>query len=197
MVLTWLLAASGFAFAFEADQRCASMLDEWRRAFDAVKECSSAYRQLKDESVSSAIEDRISDKGKRKVAAVVRDVLQDRKARLETAGKELESRLGQEKDLFTRWRSCIGQGRKASNARANSPEVREREEYIGQARELLLDEAYVQYKDYRAPGPRYSYENPQASGRNPWGYGQSYGGQSSPSGYGYDPRRGAYPGYFR
>jgi len=180
------------AISEDVPGHCRKAHQDWLGAFNQFKAGIQDYRQLKEESITPRIEEEMKGReGRPPIAAIVRTVLQERDRRLSQAGKELEKLLALEKDSFDRWKVCSSQGRRRSQAHSRSdPEIVERDRLSAQCKDLLLDETFEQYRNYRAPVPSdYSYYGPGPYPRSqfpeqsaPGGYGERWGR------FGYGPR---------
>ena len=209
-LLTFGAACALFSWAFtlpaaESGGPCGQELQEWTRAYDALKTSFGDYKQVKTDPVMPRIEQELAEKiSGTVIAQTVRGVLRDRTRRLDEAKQKLEGAMMEEKNAFERCRRCLGQGRTRSGGVARSyPEMSERERFLSQLPDEMLDEAFVQYRNHRAPAASaYSQYGPELSAQSQYPF---QTGPESRRGYerfGYPPERydmpgSPYQGYFR
>lgn len=181
LVLTlWVLPVRSFA-----DEGCDAMRTRWMNAFERLKASAASVRQTKEASLASRIQQELSERGNgASVARGVQAVLKERSTALMRERSQCRDLAVQENETFDQWRRCAVGGnprRGALQASGLDAANAERKKLLSSLQELLLDDAYVQYKNYQAPAPpAYSgYDQQQAwgTGRNPgYGYYQGYGG---------------------
>lgn len=180
VLVMWGLSVRSFA-----DEGCDAMRTRWMNAFERLKASAATVRQTKDASLASRIQQELSERGKAaSVARSVRAVLKERSAALSRERSQCRDVAVQENEAFDRWRRCaVGGNPRRGALQASGLEAAnaERKKLLGSLQDLMMDEAYAQYKSYQAPTPpAYSgYDQQQAwgAGRNQ-GYGnyQGYGG---------------------
>jgi hypothetical protein len=166
-----------------ADDGCDAWRTQWINAFQALREGMDSARHLKDGSLASRIQQEMGDQGSGvSVARGVQAVLHERSVALNRGKDQCRNLAMEEHQAFERWRACAVGGnmrRGASQASGLDAAAIERKKLLGFLQDLLLDEAYVQYKNYQPPTPpAYSDYDQQ-----PWGMGRN-AGYSPPSAYG-------------
>lgn len=162
----------------------------WTQACETLKHALENYRRLKGESITPHIEAELEKtEPSRSTARSVQEVLKKRTRLLEDAKAKCLELAQSERSIYDEWRRCAGSGggrRRNPDPQGPNSAARQRSELLASMQDLLLDEAYVQYKNYRDPSPAsYSFDqSPYMGGQNSW-----------------RPQRqmGAYPyqGYFR
>lgn len=149
---------------------CATEHARWSNAYESLQTGMENYRQIKYESVSPRIARDMGTQGKAaSIARIVQVVLKERGERLAELGQKCLELADLERSSFEELRRCASMG---AQRRDNSSAVlfksisRERDRLMAELQDLLLDEAYVQYKNHRAPAPPTSpsYEANQPSG---------------------------------
>lgn len=192
-------------WAAESGGPCGQELQEWTRAYDALKKSVADYKEVKTDPVTHRIEQELAEKmSGTAIAQTVQGVLRDRTRRLDEAKQKLEGAIMEEKNAYERCRRCLGQGRARSGGVARSyPEMSERERFVSQLPDEMLDEAFVQYRNYRTPaasayspyGSEFAAQSQYAFPRGPESR-RGYEGFGYPAGR-YDMPRSPYQGYFR
>ncbi|MGO9569034.1 MAG: hypothetical protein ACLP5H_15980 [Desulfomonilaceae bacterium] len=129
----------------------------WSKAYESLQAGMERYRQIKYESVSPRIAREMGahERGA-SIARIVEVVLKERRERLAELGQRCLEFADLERSSFEDWRRCATvrfQRRDNSSAVAFKSIVRERDLLMAELQDLLLDEAYVQYKNHRAPAP--------------------------------------------
>jgi len=149
---------------------CATEHARWSNAYESLQTGMENYRQIKYESVSPRIAEDMGTQGRgASIARIVQVVLKEREERLAELGRRCLELADLERSSFEEWRRCVtvgAQRRDNASAVAFKSIIPERNRLVAELQDLLLDEAYVQYKNYRAPAaPTYpSYEANQPSG---------------------------------
>ncbi len=185
---------------------CNGARGELVNASRELKAEAAKYKQALEQSVTPEIQEELSGKeGKASIAAVVRRVLNRRAQRLSEIRARIDTLMSMERIAFSDWQRCAtkagGRLEKLSGESRNV--VQAHQKLAAELSDLLLDEAYRQYKDYRDPSPpsgpyygsAYDSQAPYSRQRSPYPgpYGDRYG--YGPPGY--DPRRSPYQGYYR
>lgn len=179
------------------DRPCASELEQWNEEFLRLKQGIDAYRLSKQEDISSRIEESISRTDRNSsIAETVQEVLRDRAQRIESVYRRCRELGAQEATAFNIYNRCASPGSRKKNSQMNEQapaSVREREILLGDLNQMLLDDAYLQYKKQQ-PVPRFDYSGGYAErtgGPQDWGSsgrfqrgGNSQGGFPPPSGSG-------------
>jgi hypothetical protein len=149
---------------------CATEHARWSNAYESLQTSMENYRQIKYESVSPRIARDMGTQGRgASIAGIVQMVLKERGDRLAELGQKCLEFADLERSSFEAWRRCAAMG---AQRRDNSSAVviksisRERDGLMAELQDLLLDEAYIQYKNHRAPAAPTSpsYEANQPSG---------------------------------
>jgi len=176
----------------EADQQ------KWLNAVELLKNSMEACRLVKEESVAPRIEEDVAaSKGNVPLARTVRAVLQERRQKVAEAEDVCRRQAETERFAFERWySSCNGGGRTkrgapvAGELRQASAERDRLRKYLN---ELLMDEAYAQYRNARPQTERAAEpeEPPQLNAGYRTDRGAGYGGS------GYRPGGSQYQGYYR
>jgi hypothetical protein len=145
---------------------CDPLREQWVASFTLLQRGAEEYRRIKEESVGPSISKHLQSRSETNIARAVRAVLAERKRRMAEAETRLRSLAEEERVAFRRWNDCNPGGRWA---KAGSPSqtprsvTNERRQLRAAIDDLLLDEAYLQYKhtsprrppeysDYNAPG---------------------------------------------
>lgn len=149
---------------------CATEHTRWSNAHESLQTGMENYRQTKYESVTPRIARDMETQGRgASMARIVQVVLKERGERLAELGQKCLELVDLERSAFEDWRRCATVG---AQRRDNSSAVvfknifRERNLLMAELQDLLLDEAYIQYKNHRAPAAPTSpsYEANQPSG---------------------------------
>ena len=149
---------------------CATERARWSNAYESLQTGMENYRQIKYESVSSRIARDMGTQGRgASIAMIVQVVLKERGERLAELGQKCLELADLERSSFEELRRCAAMGaqrRDNSSAAVFKSISRERDRLMAELQDLLLDEAYIQYKNHRAPAAPTSpsYEANQPSG---------------------------------
>ncbi len=149
---------------------CATEHATWSNAYESLLTGMENYRQIKYESVSPRIAKDMGTQGRgASIARIVQVVLKERGERLAELGRRCLELADLERSSFEEWRRCAtvgAQRRDNASAVAFKSILPERNRLVAELQDLLLDEAYIQYKNYRAPAAPTSpsYEANQPSG---------------------------------
>ncbi len=151
---------------------CGTEQATWSNAYQSLQAGMEAYRQIKNESVSPSIAREMGahERGV-SIARIVQVVLKERGKRLAELGRRCLELADAERSSFGEWRRCaiVGAQRRDSSTVAGFKSLsRERDRLMAELQDLLLDEAYVQYKNYRAPAEPAS---PSYEANQPWSIG--------------------------
>ncbi len=133
----------------ENDHVCSVAQEEWAPAFAKVKEKVQTLADFKAKSVAPQIESRLGqNKSGVSVAAVVRQVLAERNQELERIKAECEAVTATEREAYEKLRACRTADRKSRSEKAfkRDPIIKERLAKVAELDELLVNEAYAQYK---------------------------------------------------
>jgi hypothetical protein len=188
-VLLSCAAAPARSYDFPAE--CGGPATRWLEAYHRLHDAVEELRKAKKDPVGPKIEERLAKKSPRvSTAVIVRMVLDARKARIAQSREMITKLRGEEQERFKRLRRCGTIRRRFRALSKTVPELAERKRLKSRLSELLLDEAYVQYKNFRAPSSSSSYSSrPRRSLQwGPYGYG--------PPGFYTQGRRGA-RGFYR
>jgi hypothetical protein len=170
-----------------AEDACEALRERWVAASQRLKESMESYRRVKEASLASRIQQELSDhKNALSVARSVQIALKERSVGLDQQGRTCQEVARGENEAFEQWRRCAARGNPRRGAFAPSgldAASGERKRLLASLQDLLLDEAYAQYRNYHPPtSPSYSGNDQQQ-----WGAGQN---QNT----GYRPYQG-YGGY--
>jgi hypothetical protein len=180
IVAGFLLAlASSPLYCHDGQDGCAELQEQWGAALQTLKERMEELRRFKSAPLEPAIQREQANQGNAlSIAGSVRAALEERAALTDAATRQCRDAADQERIAFEELRTCLPSGRQRrsnTNASWQNGDLDERKLVLAALQELLLDEAYLQYKNYRAPSPpTYSDYGPQ------WGPGP---------GSAYDPYR--------
>ncbi len=134
---------------------CDGEQTKWSNAYESLRAGMESYRKVKYESIAPQITQEIATRGSRKpISRIVRAALKDRRERMAEAGERCRDLADQEQSCFKDLQRCatIGSRRRGNSSTANFKSIsRERNRLIAELKDLLLDEAYIQYKNHRAP----------------------------------------------
>jgi len=178
-----------FVGSEQTEASCEAETSAWAQAYEALEQALESYRLLRGESVTPRIESELekTEPG-RSIARNVQEILKERSRLLGEAKTKCLELAQAERSVYDEWRRCAeGAGGRRRHADPLGPNnvARQHSDILASMQDLLLDEAYVQYKNYRDPSPAsYSDQTPYMGGQNSWGPRQSTG--ASP-----------YQGYFR
>ena len=189
-------------FADDDAASCQSAQENWSKAFNLLKERTEALRDAKEEGVTQAIEEKMAgEKQSGSIARMVRSVLDQRRKNLDEARLGCGEVAEMERIAFEQWRKCsVGRRGPRGTSGSEKPEavLQERNKLLTLLSELMLDEAYAQYRTSR---PVHTRENSRhdsgdayASGpvRSGRGMQRAPGDTDQFAGYG-----NGYPGYYR
>ncbi len=181
---------------------CQSAQENWSKAFTLLKERTDALRDAKEQGVTQRIEEKLSGGNRgESIARAVRSVLEQHRKNM------AEARLGcgevaeMERIAFEQWRRCsVGRRGPRGSSSSEKPEavLQERNRLLTLLSELMLDEAFAQYRKSRpvhtGENPRHGSGEAYASGpvRSGRGTRRAPGDSDQFSGYG-----NSYPGYYR
>ena len=160
--------------ASTADASCNVEAAGWTQAYEALARGIESCRSLKQESITPRIEQELEKEPRRPVAKSVQEVLKERSRSLEQAKKMCLELAERERSAYSEWRRCAGAGagrRGRHDLQGPDGVTRQRNELLVLLQDVLLDEAYVQYKNYRDPSrgsQSPSDQNPYLSGQTFW-----------------------------
>ena len=174
-----LAVASSPLYCQDGTDSCVALQEKWGAAFQTLKERMEELRRFKSAPLKPAIQREQANPGNAlSIAGSVRAALKERAALTDAATRQCRDAADRERIAFEELRACLPSGRQRrsnTNASWQNGDLDERKLVLAALQELLLDEAYLQYKNYRAPSP------PSYSGYGPqWGPGP---------GSAYDPYR--------
>jgi hypothetical protein len=163
--------------AIHAVDGCDAWRTRWIEAFQRLKESTESIRHTKEEPLASHIQHELSGhQNTASMARSVQSVLKERSTILSSERTRCRNLAAQENQTFEQWRRCAVSGnprRGGMHSSGIEAASIERKKLLGTLPDLLLDEAYAQYKNYQAPAAAtYS------------GYDQQTWGMSRNSGYG-------------
>ncbi|MGO9116996.1 MAG: hypothetical protein ACLQPD_05230 [Desulfomonilaceae bacterium] len=157
-----------------ADASCNVEAAGWTQTYEALARGIESCRYLKQESITARIEQELEKEPRRPMAQSVQEVLKERSSSLEQAKTMCLELAERERSAYAEWRRCAGAGagrRGRHDLQGPDGVARQRNELLASLQDVLLDEAYAQYKNYRDPS-RGSYttsdQNPYVSGQTLW-----------------------------
>jgi hypothetical protein len=160
--------------ALTADASCNVEAAGWTQAYEALARGIESCRSLKQESITPRIEQELEKEPRRPLAQSVQEVLKERSRSLEQAKTMCLELAERERSAYSEWRRCAGAGagrRGRHDLQGPDGVARQRNELLASLQDVLLDEAYVQYKNYRDPSggsQTSSDQNPYLSGQTFW-----------------------------
>ncbi len=168
-----LLCVGAPALCFDSSEECRGRRTEWLDAYHRLHDAVEQYQKTKEDPIGPRIEEKLTKRSPRvSTAMIVRRVLDARKARMAEAREKATQLLDVEEERFHKWRTCRSANRRSRFSSRSVPEATERKRLKSRLSDLFLDEAYVQYKDYRAPSSSsYSYRTRRSPQWAPYGYG--------------------------
>jgi hypothetical protein len=156
------------------EANCETETTGWTQAYEALEQAMESYRRLKEESITPRIQEELekTEPG-RSIARGVQEVLKARTRLLGDAKTKCLELAQSERSVYDEWRRCAGSGggrRRNPNPQGPDSVARQRSGLLASLQDLLLDEAYVQYRNYRDPSPAsYSFDQtPYMGGQNSW-----------------------------
>jgi hypothetical protein len=163
------------ASALTADASCDAEAAGWTRAYEELARGIENFRYLKQESITARIEQQLEKtESRRSMARCVQEVLKERTRSLGDSKSMCLELAERERSAYAEWRRCAGAGsgrRGRPDLQAPDSVARQRNELLVLLQDVLLDEAYVQYKNYRDPSRSSqtpSDQNPYLSGQTFW-----------------------------
>jgi hypothetical protein len=174
---------AGATFAANGDDTCEACRSRWMAAHEFLKQSIDACRGMKEASLAARIQQRLNGPDALSVAEGVQSALKERASALAEVTQKCRQAAAMENQAFDEWRKC---SRLAGRKKAGPPDFwpdsvnAERKQIMARLQDLLMDDAYRQYKNYRPPEPvEYSGTTQQQQ----WGMGTSMGYQPN-HGYG-------------
>lgn len=172
------LAVAMIAFADvgkSADWPCASEQEKWNEEFIKLKQGVEEFGLSKQQPLTSRIEEEISRPDRTSsIAETVQEILRDRSQRIESAHLKCRELSAQETIAFNSLMRCTSpDSRKRNHPLAGQAIAasRDRDALLRDFNNLLLDEAYVQYKNQQ-PLPQFDYSGgygQRSAGSQDWG----------------------------
>lgn len=140
--------------AAAAEQPCAVENEKWSNSSNDLRDALDQYRQIKEESLGPEITELLStrNKSRRSMARAVQSALSSRGDKLAEAGARCRELAYNERFAFDDLKRCVSgpSQRKNNNPVAALATVsRDRERLLKQMQDVMLDEAYVQYRGER------------------------------------------------
>lgn len=174
-----LTIASSPLYCQDGRDSCTAFRQQWGTVFQTLKDRMDELRRLKSAPLEPAIQRELANPGNAlSMAGSVRAALKERTAMTDATTRECRDAAERERMAFDKLRTCLPSSRQRrtnTNDSFHDGDLGERKLVLTTLQELLLDEAYRQYKNYQAPTPStYSDYGPQ------WGPGP---------GSAYDPYR--------
>jgi hypothetical protein len=175
-----ILFCGDFCFGADdlADSQCGFQYAQWRNAFENLNRSAEELQNAKREAVADKITTQLQEQGKGvPIARAVQEVLKQRNLNVQSAAEVCQKNAEIERDFFEQLRRCAADTRgRGQNGLAGIQ--KNRSVLLAQIPDLLLDEAYSQYKREQ-PNPQYTGRNdPNGTFTRNTGYGgynQYYG----------------------
>lgn len=148
-----LLLLSGAFHHAVGEGPCEMERVQWANSFDALKNALDDYRRIKDESVTPKINEIVTKTSRYSIASAIQTALKARADRMAEAENLCQETAARERVSYDAWRRCGGQPQQRKNLPpqfAPGSVSRERDRLIAELHDLLLDEAYAQYKGQAA-----------------------------------------------
>jgi hypothetical protein len=181
-----VFVAGKSAGAATEEARCAAAHAQWAQTYELLKEAVNGLREAEAESIEPKINQTLTDGTRVSVAHKIQMILKDRSRRISEAARKSADAAENERGAFEQLRRCSSADsprRSAAQATFNMA-VRERSKLLADLQDLLLEEAYVQYKR-ESPNPPSTYSGygpDQQSAQYQYQYQQP--GQGRQMGYG-------------
>lgn len=193
LFLSLSLCLNAGAQATQSGQPCAHEHAQWTDSYEVLEKAVSELRDAKHESVGPRITQALAGDTKGSVAQRIQVILKERERRIAEASRKAVDAAGQERSAFDQLRRCGASDsprRSGASTAAVNEASRSRNAIVADLQELLMEEAYVQYKrESPVPASTYSgygpdrqsaqYHTPQYNPGGRTGYG------AYPPGYGY------------
>lgn len=146
------------AAAAPEEAPCATVQAQWAQTYELLKEAVNALREAESESIEPKINQTLAAGTHASVAQKIQMVLKDRNKRISEAARKSADVSEQERVAFEQLRRCnSAESVRRSGAQANfNTIVRDRNKLLADLQDLLMDEAYVQYKR-ESPNPPSTY----------------------------------------
>jgi hypothetical protein len=173
-----LALCAGLPTLGAAEEPCAVEHEKWSSASRDLNSALEEYRQIKDESVGPEISESLSKSSRSTpMARIVQSALKRRGAKLAEAGAKCRELADYERFAFDDLKRCASgpsQRRNQTVVTALSTIAKDRDRLLKHFQELMLDEAYVQYKGERdypvgASSDYGQYQTPRMSYQRQWG----------------------------
>ncbi|MEW6136722.1 MAG: hypothetical protein AB1733_00710 [Thermodesulfobacteriota bacterium] len=147
------------------DGTCDSLREQWAAALSSLQAGIENLRRQKEDSVAPSIyRELASGSPPVSIAKAVQSALLERKRRVDAAEREVRALADAEERAFRSWSSCHASSglRKAVSGSVDPRVVAgQRQQLLVRLDDLLLDEAYLQYRGTRPRRPQeYSGYNP-------------------------------------
>ena len=147
-----LLLFSGATRSAIGDGPCERERIQWSDAVDSLKKAMDDYSSVKNESVTPKINEIMAIGTRNSMAASIQLALRERANRMAEIGSLCQEAAAKERTAYDIWRRCGAslQRRNPSPQPLPATVSRERDKLVAQLQDLLMDEAYVQYKGQAA-----------------------------------------------
>lgn len=156
----------GFGLEVEAqDGTCDSLREQWAAALSSLQAGIEDLRRQKEDSIAPSIYKQLeSGSPPVSIAKAVQSALVERQRRVDTVASEVRALADAEERAFRSWSACHASSgfRKAVAGSVDPRTVAgQRQQLLVRLDDLLLDEAYLQYRGTRPRRPQeYSDYNP-------------------------------------
>jgi hypothetical protein len=166
----------GALLCAEGSEACEAQRSGWIEAHEFLEQTMSACQDVKQGPLASRINQAMKTGQSPSIAGSVQTVLKERSVALAVAMQKCREAAALETQAFDDWRRCARgiRSRKGDPVAVSPDSVNAaRKQTLTLLQDLLLDEAYAQYKNYKAPAAP-DYADYQHSG---WGPGAAMGNQ--------------------
>lgn len=190
----WCIALVGGAWA---QSSCDSLRDAWAAEYEKLAAQVAEYSDLRKGLDTEAVR-RTREADGLSMAEAVEKIVAERERRSAALATEIRTNLENESARFAEWKRCLrkeSRGWKA--ALRKDPTAAERSDLRDRLKDVLVDEAFLQYRNVAPRSASDYYErsrNYGTQGAYPYGY---YGGPTGPVRRGYPGGPGPYNPYYR
>jgi hypothetical protein len=142
---------------------CSKAYSEWQQAFGALAQEMESLSNLKRESLAPTIASELNSRGKASsIAQVVHGVTGRHNRAVAELGEECVRLADSEKIAFEQWRRCRSSEPRGRDDHSAAGAMRERSQRLVELQDLLLDDAFLQYRK-ESPNPPSAYSRGQDS----------------------------------
>ncbi len=146
---------------------CSQAYSEWQEVFGNLNQDMESLARLKHESLAQSISgDLAARKTSSTIAQIVRRVTAQHNRAITELGEECLRLANSEKIAFEQWRRCRISETRGRDDHSAVGLVRERSVKLVELQDLLLDDAYLQYRK-ESPNPSSAYSQSQDPRQSP------------------------------